>query len=242
MNSVGALCTEQKCQCASAWALMRWSSQAVTFQRKLARQLHLAAIRASNKVQINGFVHQRLSCQGKTVLLPVHSVVYLRPQDLLHKILHDWKERSSWLGYARALPRQGHPSFTGSMRAILGRITCGFVPCTLLASGSVLLAILKQNLQIIWIMYAVARPCTTFYCQAISTSFAIAAIGPRLCRPLQASMSVPVSLISAMQEQPVAINRMEWNIQLPAGGAQLPDKECLDELAPAPRGGSQYPS
>ena len=60
--------------------------------------MHLAAIRASHKVQINGFVHQRLSCQGKTVLLPVHSIVYLRPQDFLHKVLHGWKERLSYLG------------------------------------------------------------------------------------------------------------------------------------------------
>ena len=60
-------------------------------------------------IQGSCFVYQTLCCQSEAMLLPVHRLPYLCPEDLLHKILqedhhvYDWMMQISGAGY-RVLP------------------------------------------------------------------------------------------------------------------------------------------
>lgn len=48
---------------------------------------HLATVSPAHILQVHSLVHQRLCCQGKAVLFPVHGTVDLHAKNLLNEVL-----------------------------------------------------------------------------------------------------------------------------------------------------------
>ena len=57
-------------------------------------RLALAAICATNVVELDRLVHKRLGRQAKAVLLPVQTLVDFAPQDVLHQVLRQRQSMS----------------------------------------------------------------------------------------------------------------------------------------------------